>query len=90
MTEERLKEIAATIWKDCANAHRMYPDNKHTFADYWDRSKEGLKLLSEEVSPGALKASLIACLNKGKELGLLELVYSVEDTVHEMLLAIND
>jgi hypothetical protein len=38
--EERVKEIANQAWKDCANAHRLYPDNKHTFTEYWESAKD--------------------------------------------------
>jgi len=34
-----LKEVAYKAWKAAANAHRMYPDNKHTFSDYWETVK---------------------------------------------------
>lgn len=37
-----IKEVAWEAWKSAANAFRMYPDNKHTFADYWD-GKSSLK-----------------------------------------------
>lgn len=35
MTKEEVKEIACIAWKGAANAHRMYPENKHTFTEYW-------------------------------------------------------
>ncbi len=35
MTTEEIKEIAYIAWKGAANAHRMYPENKHTFSEYW-------------------------------------------------------
>lgn len=35
MTKEEVKEIAYIAWKGAANAYRMYPDNKHTFTEYW-------------------------------------------------------
>jgi len=37
--EDIIREIAYIAWKAAANAHRMYPDNKHTFTDYWDAAK---------------------------------------------------
>jgi hypothetical protein len=36
MTNENVKEIASIAWKGAANAHRMYPENKHTFSEYWN------------------------------------------------------
>lgn len=56
MQDEELKkvvhEIAWAAWKSAANAYRMYPDNKHTFTDYWgDLGKaESEKLLSPLLS----------------------------------------
>lgn len=29
------KDIAFKAWKAAANAFRLYPNNKHTFSDYW-------------------------------------------------------
>lgn len=40
--EDKIKEIAYISWKAAANAHRLYPDNKHTFVDFWDASKADL------------------------------------------------
>ena len=37
--ENEVREIAYIAWKGAANAHRMYPDNKHTFAEYWSAAK---------------------------------------------------
>lgn len=31
----RDKEIAHNAWDSAAHAYRVYPDNKHTFVDYW-------------------------------------------------------
>lgn len=33
------KEIAYKAWRAAADAFRMYPDNKHTFSDYWETVK---------------------------------------------------
>lgn len=33
---EQARLIAYEAWKSAANAYRMYPDNKHTFDDYWE------------------------------------------------------
>jgi hypothetical protein len=35
VSEQDVKEFVGIIWKDTANAFRMYPDNKHTFSDFW-------------------------------------------------------
>jgi hypothetical protein len=39
-SEVQIKEIVSLVWKDVANAFRMYPDSKHTFSAYWDISKD--------------------------------------------------
>lgn len=39
ISEEKVKEIAWIAWKGAANAYRMYPENKHTFSEYWDAAK---------------------------------------------------
>ena len=31
--------IAYAAWRAAADAFRMYPDNKHTFSDYWETVK---------------------------------------------------
>jgi hypothetical protein len=33
VSEEALREFAMTCWKSGANAYRLYPDQKHSFAD---------------------------------------------------------
>jgi hypothetical protein len=30
------RQIAYAAWRAAADAFRMYPDNKHTFSDYWE------------------------------------------------------
>lgn len=50
------KEIASAAWKSAANAYRMYPDNKHTFADYWNDYGEkqlnaGLPMPNQDKQP---------------------------------------
>ena len=32
--EEILRELCYKAWHFARNAHRLYPDNKHTFSDY--------------------------------------------------------
>lgn len=41
--DEVIKEIASMAWKGAANAFRMYPENKHTFAEYWDAANQQFK-----------------------------------------------
>lgn len=50
MTKEDVKLIASIAWKGAANAHRMYPDNKHTFAEYWDGAESQFSDFCEEDS----------------------------------------
>lgn len=33
------RQIAYAAWRAAADAFRMYPDNKHTFSDYWETVK---------------------------------------------------
>ena len=33
------RTIAYAAWRAAADAFRMYPDNKHTFSDYWETVK---------------------------------------------------
>lgn len=39
--------IAYEAWKSAANTYRMYPDNKHTFHDYWENYGKKLKINTE-------------------------------------------
>ncbi len=39
------KEIAYEIFTDCKNRHRLYPDNNHSFVDYWSINES--KITSE-------------------------------------------
>ena len=34
--ELTIRELMWSAWRFANNACRMYPDNKHTFSDYWD------------------------------------------------------
>lgn len=42
LTKEDLKkafqEVAWAAWKGAANAYRLFPENKHTFSNYWENS----------------------------------------------------
>ena len=40
MTESLIREIAADVWNNAVNSYRMYPNNKHTFAEFWNRSRD--------------------------------------------------
>ena len=33
------RQIAYAAWRAAADSFRMYPDNKHTFSDYWETVK---------------------------------------------------
>lgn len=33
------RQIAYVAWRAAADAFRMYPENKHTFSDYWETVK---------------------------------------------------
>ena len=37
--ESDRRQIAYAAWRAAADAFRMYPDNKHTFSDYWETVK---------------------------------------------------
>ena len=37
--ESDRRQIAYAAWGAAADAFRMYPDNKHTFSDYWETVK---------------------------------------------------
>lgn len=34
-TEEQIKDLSMFSWKAAANSFRLYPENKHTFSDFW-------------------------------------------------------
>lgn len=38
-SEADRRQIAYAAWRAAADAFRMYPDNKHTFSDYWETVK---------------------------------------------------
>jgi hypothetical protein len=54
MTEQQAKEIAWAAWQSAANAYRMYPNNNHTFTDYWDNL--GKDNFSKMPPPESLQA----------------------------------
>lgn len=51
MTIDQIKEIAYKAWRSAADAYRMYPENKHTFSEYWRLTEEqyGLDLKISQV-----------------------------------------
>lgn len=53
MTQDQIREIAWIAWKGAANAFRMYPDNKHTFTDYWDGAKNQFDQFKTPAPPPA-------------------------------------
>jgi hypothetical protein len=46
--EEFVRQVAFMAWRGAANAFRLYPNNKHTFAEYWGSSKP---LFAEFIEP---------------------------------------
>lgn len=48
MDNEKIREIASIAWRGAANAHRMYPDNKHTFTEYWYAAKSQFESFSDK------------------------------------------
>lgn len=53
--ESVLKNLARSAWQFARNAHRLYPDNKHTFSDY------SATTLPKDLEPA------IACYHKMQE-----------------------
>ncbi len=51
MTKEKIKEIAWIAWKGAANAFKLYPENAHTFSEYWNGAQSQF---SEYVKPNAV------------------------------------
>lgn len=33
--KEKINELLYDAWKSAANAHRLYPESKHTYSDYY-------------------------------------------------------
>lgn len=59
MDKQKIKEIASIAWKGAANAFRMYPDNKHTFEEYWNGSKNQFDSLLDQQKPVELTDQMI-------------------------------
>ncbi len=36
--EDEARQMMRFAWKAAQNAYLLYPDNKHTFSDFWDYS----------------------------------------------------
>lgn len=54
MTEDQIKEVARIAWRAAANAHRLYPNGNHTFAEFWHGGKNvhyGEMLKQAEFKP---------------------------------------
>lgn len=45
--KHKARELMWIAWKAGYNSCRMYPDQKHTFIDFWDR--EGESTLNESI-----------------------------------------
>lgn len=60
MNQEQVREIAWIAWKGAANAFRMYPDNKHTFTDYWNAAKDQFTAYSTPEQGGPRWVSILA------------------------------
>lgn len=56
LREETLRQVAWKAWKGAANAYRMYPDNKHTFTEYWGAAKNQFNEFLVEFVPPARQA----------------------------------
>jgi hypothetical protein len=60
--QESLRELAYKAWSFARNAHRLYPDNNHTFSDYsttllGDDMKAAESKMSEHVMQQAIAYS---------------------------------
>jgi len=47
--EETIRQVAWIAWKGAANAYIMYPDNNHTFSNYWDGAKTQFDEFKKEL-----------------------------------------
>lgn len=65
--EERIKEIAGLAWRGAANAFRMYPNNKHTFSNYWESAKNQFKEF-EQSQP--TKEQIVEALRSAAKLSM--------------------
>lgn len=66
-TKEEVKEIASIAWKGAANAYRMYPENKHTFTEYWAAAKSQFDKYALGSQPESKISHLFHLLNPEKE-----------------------
>jgi hypothetical protein len=53
MDKETIRILMWNAWKAAANAHRLYPENKHTFTDYYDTIGE--KDLDQAIASSPLE-----------------------------------
>lgn len=44
-----VKTLVYPVWMSAANAYRLYPDDKHTFAEYWNNNKDYLISLYNDL-----------------------------------------
>lgn len=63
MTKEEVKEIAYLAWKGAANAHRLYPDNKHTFTEYWSGAEDQFSIYSNDEELPLDKVTRLEVIN---------------------------
>lgn len=49
--EDFVRSISYHAWTAAANAHRLYPENKHTFIDFWESSQEDINLFLTKFNP---------------------------------------
>lgn len=87
--EEEIKQIASIAWKGAANAFRMYPDNKHTFADYWDAAKDQFKEFESAPPQSGVDVDYVLVVKKIKVTKLLDSMLSKNKALYEQLLDSN-
>lgn len=100
---ELYRLIAFNAFKFAANAYRMYPDNKHSFTDYWSDlgEKETEKLVAAQQFKPSLpvgegggykvgaRVKIISCTN-GHEYKIGEIVTIVEIDEEDSFRCVND
>jgi hypothetical protein len=65
--DEIVQDIAGIAWKGAANAFRMYPENKHTFAAYWDASKSQFNKFHSLLKSKTDKIELLSIRDEKRE-----------------------
>lgn len=78
--ESLLKNLARSGWQFARNAHRLYPDNKHTFSDY------SATTLPKDLEPA------IACYHKmQEEIAIYKNMWMIADkTMNELRLKVQE